>query len=164
MPPRKHIANLEVTDDDDAAQDRAAVWLALELEFVNSKHGEDLFNLNVPCRRRMIRSAETRHVYVDGGQVGGDDTSWDSPLVDGPMALDENAIAGAEAQVIEREISPAQYAYEAPRVLAQLPPRLARWAYETYRAVEFDSMYRLRDNAPWIMYVEELRAGTEAQR
>lgn len=165
MPPRVHIAKLEVTDDDDCAQDRTSAWLALELEFINSVHGEVLFRDNVPCRRRMTRAAEVRHVYVEGGfgQVGGDDTAWDSPLVDGPMALDENGVAGAEAKVEEREIHPAQYAYEAPRVLALLPPGMARWAFEHFKAVEFDSMFRLRDGAPWQTYVEELRAGMESK-
>jgi len=163
MPQRNHIQRIEVTDDDDYAPDRAAAWLALELEYVNAAHGLQLFALNVPCRRRLVRPAQTRHVYVEGyGQVGGDDTSWDSPLVDGPVALDENAVDGAEAKVEEREISPAQYGYEAPRVLALLPPKAARWAFETFKAVEFDSMFRLRDGAPWSTYVDELREGMES--
>jgi hypothetical protein len=153
---------LEIVDDDRNAVDSVAAWLALELEEVFPQHGKKLFDLSVPCRRKMVRPAEKRHVFVDGGgQVGGDDTSWDSPLTDGPIALDENAISGAEAQVVEREIRAAEYSYQCPRVLANLPPHKARWAYETFRAVELDAMYRLRDGARWETYVDELREGME---
>lgn len=138
----------KVVDDD-------AAWLALELEEVGSYYGPQLVSLGVPCRRHKTREAVTRQVFVEN------DTAWDSPLADSPIAGDEPNFGEVE----DREIEHAQYGYAAPRVLAALPSDLARWAYDTFKAAEFDSMYRLRDDAtPWSIYVEELRDGMEKSK
>lgn len=152
-----------VADDPRRAKDSVAAWLALDREVVNGQQGASLFGLGVPCQRRKIRDAQKRFVYVDGGrdQVGGAEVAWGSPLIDGDIGVDENYVAAHEAKIEEREISPAVYEYEAPIVLAWLPPGVARWAYETFKAAELDSMYRLRDNTNWTAYVEELRNGME---
>lgn len=152
-----------VADDRRRAKDSVAAWLALDRETVNGDHGASLFALGVPCQRRKIWDAQRKFVYVDGGrdQVGGAEVTWGSPLIDGDIGVDENYVAAHEAKVEEREISPAVYEYEVPAVLAWLGPGMARWAYETFKAAELDSMYRLREDTNWTEYVEELRNGME---
>jgi hypothetical protein len=147
---------VEVVDDDRNAADSVAAWLALELELAHEYQGVRLFRLGVPCRRRMTRAAETRPVFVDAEEDDEGAASWTNNNSD--MAAETVTIAD---RVEEREISPARYSYECPIVLLHLAPEQARWAYETFKAVEFDSMYRLRDNANWETYVEELRDGME---
>ena len=146
----------EIVEDDSRAKDSVAAWLALQQGAVDNSLGSVLFSLGVPCCRRKIRDAIVKDVYIDA-----DDSTavWESPLVDGPAAGYED-----DAKVERREVSPAVFSYEAPRVFAELGAGLSRWAYETFTAAEFDSMYRLRDSTtPWWTYVQELREGMERQ-
>ncbi len=148
------VPPVEIVDDDISAPDRVLIWLGLGLGDVYYNHGEQLFRLGVPCRRRMIRAPITKSVFVDDEDGDGEEAVWGGDTAD-------IATGVAGDRVEEREVAPAQYAYECPRVFIPLTAEQARWAYETFKAAEFDSMYRLRDNLPWQTYVEELRDGME---
>lgn len=146
---------VETVGDDLGAQDSVAAWLALDLVQIHSFVGEQFRRLGIPCIRKLVRAAETRPIFVDHEEEEeNNDASWTNNNSD--MAAE--TITSAD-RVEERVVSPAQYVYECPQVLAVLSVDYARWAYETFKAVEFDSMYRLRDNADWGEYVQELRAG-----
>lgn len=146
-------ATYEIVNGELRAEDSVEAWLALGCEFVPASQGRELFDLGVPCRRTMTRPAEKRRVFVDADPS---EAVWGSD----PGGVDEDP--GANAETEEREVAPAQYSYEAPAVLALLPPEMARWAYGRFTAAEFDAMYRLRDDTTsWVLYVEELRAGMD---
>lgn len=130
-----------------------AAWLTLERTRVFGANGDDFFHLGLPCNRVLTRAAVTKQVFVDSDKT---EAVWGETAAETPDACD--------TETEEREISPAQYAYEVPVALAHLSPWLSRWAYETFKAAEFDSMYRLRDGADWRTYVEELRAGMKRER
>lgn len=131
-------------------------WRVLDQENISAAHGEQFIHYGLPCYRQKVQDAQVRPVYIDAAS----DAVWDSPLVDHDIAFGDDG-----AQTEECEVVPAVYSYSAPCVLASLRSELAVWAYNTFKAAELDTMYRLRDNAqPWSTYVEELRAGMESSR
>jgi hypothetical protein len=148
--------SFETVADDPRAADSVEAWMALELDFLPEWLGERLFRTGVPCRRYVAKPADVRPAYIDNEEEA--QAAWDSPLTDNPIE-DAGALA-----VEDRVFAPAQYGYVAPRAL-NLPFTLACWAYKTFKATEFDSMYRLRgEDVTWGAYVEEIHAEAMLKR